>query len=76
MITGNVFVKLPHPWHDLILMLHVEQLSNKLPPICHEKLLKKVPPYFMGDIMPLLHWKIMWGICFLSICKEVQTKTC
>ena len=26
--------------------------------------------------MSLLHWKIVWGIFFPNIRKEVQTKTC
>ena len=42
------------------LLPHVEQPLNKLSPICHEKLLEKVPPYFMGGHHVLLLWKIMW----------------
>ena len=47
-LLKNVFVKRPHPWHNLILILHVEQPPNKLSAICHEKLLKKGPSILYG----------------------------
>ena len=47
-LLNNVFVKLPHLWHDLILILHVEQPPNKLSPICHKKVLRKGPSILYG----------------------------
>ena len=47
-LLKNVFVKLAHPWHDLILIHYVEQPPNKFSPICHEKLLKKGPSILYG----------------------------
>ena len=50
------------------LIPYVEQTPNKFAPksffpIYYENIFKKkTAPYFMGgDIMPLLHWKVMWG---------------
>ena len=44
------------------LIPHVGQPHNKLPPICHEKLLEKGPSIlYTRTLMPLLHWKIRWG---------------
>ena len=60
MIIEKCICETSHPWHDQILILHVEQPQNKFTSICNENLFQKVPPYFMGDIMPLLHWEITW----------------
>ena len=71
-----------HLWDSLILGMiwslipHVEHAPKICPQSAMESFYKKVPPcFFGGDIMLLLHWKIMWGIYSLNICKEVRTKT-
>ena len=35
--------------------------SINCPPSATKSFLEKVPPNFMENTMPLLHWKIMWG---------------
>ena len=75
----SAFVKLPHPWHDLIInplcgtgIPHKFAQKSLFPHVLWKSFLKKkVPPCFSGDTMPLLYWKIMWGYAFpqyLQIC--------
>ena len=67
-LLQNAFMKLPHPWHDLIInppcrTAHQKKKKEKnCPPSSMKSIYKKVTPCFLGgDTMPLLHWKIMWG---------------
>ena len=68
-LLKNVFVKLPYLCHDLIIEPPCRTAPSpppippaiNCPPSAMKSFYKKVSPYFMGDIMPLVHWKIMWG---------------
>ena len=61
-LMENAFVKLPCPYHDLIInppcrAVPYKLAQNNLSLICHEKL----PSILYGQhTMSWLHWKIMW----------------
>ena len=56
-LLEKAFVKLSHPWYDLIINLIRKSSPQSLSPICHEKLLEEGPYILFGkrhyDLAPL-----------------------
>ena len=89
-LLENTFVKLPHSWHDGKINRPSRTATplsptdmpmkncprKKILPSLHEKLLKSVRGYFMGNrlyaFFPLENYAE--SMCSLNICKEVRTK--
>ena len=76
-------MKLPRPWHDLIITSPCRADPNKfaekyLPSFCHENLSEKGPSIlYEGKYYALAPLKNhVGGICSLNTCKKVRTKTC
>ena len=48
-LLKNLFVKLPCPWHELIINPPCRTASQLIAPICHEKLLQKGLSILYGE---------------------------
>ena len=73
-LLENTFVKLPHPWHDLIINppCRTAPSANKknCPPSAMKSIYKKVPPCCFGETLcPCSTGKSCGGIYSLNICK-------
>ena len=77
-LLENAFVKLPSPYHDLIINLPCRAIPNKiaqnnLSPICHKK--ASLHTLSGETLCPCSIGKSCGGAS-LNICKKVQNKTC